>query len=190
MSRLALRSCLLVAFLSVSTLAARSQKIVHAVSGTVTSIDKAASTITIKPDDGTNGFFRVLSDSHVSLDFDNKVRKESTPAESFNKADARVVVLYYGGAWGVQRTAVALRDLGPGPFEQDNGAVIDFGKHRLKIKTSSGSEKTFHIDDKAVAETSLGAVMADHYDPEQGDQVRVIAEGTDGNMTALYIRAK
>jgi hypothetical protein len=178
--------------LFMANLGARAQEIVHAVSGTLKSIDEAANTITIKTDDGTGGFFRVLPNSHVSLDFDDKVRKDSTPADSFTKTGARVLVYYYGGAWEVQRTAVALRDLGSGPFEQDTGSVVGFDKHRrlLKIKGQSGNDKSFHIADKAVAETPLGAVDADDYHPDKGDQVRVIAEGTDGDMTALYIRAK
>jgi hypothetical protein len=194
MPRRSFNLCLLVACFSFVAFAARAQEVVHAVSGTVSSINKPANTITIKTDDGSEGLFKI-STKHVSLDFDDKIRNEATPADSLTKTGACVIVYYFGGGFGTlnERTVVALHDLGPGPFEQDNGTVVNYEKHHrlLKIKTNSGTEKVFHIGDKAVAETALGAVEADKYDPEAGDQVRVIAEkGANGSMTATYLRAK
>lgn len=180
---------LLLGFFSLASFAARAQIVVHSVFGTVSSIDKAANTITVDTADGSEGLFKVVTKPHVSLDFDNKIRNEATPADSFSKTGAHVVVYYFGGGFGGERSAIALRDLGPGPLEQDDGTLIRFQKHQrlLSIKTNSG-EKTFHVSSQTVAETDVGPVEADKYEPEKGDQLRVIAEGSDGNVTALYIR--
>ena len=188
-SRPNVKLCLFIGFFSLASFAARAQIVVHSVSGTVSSIDKAANTITVDTADGSEGLFNVLTKPHVSLDFDNKIRNEAIPADSFTKTGAHVVVYYFGGGFGGERNAVALRDLGPGPLEQDEGTVVRFQKHQrlLSIKTSSG-EKTFHVNSQSVAETDIGPVEADKYEPEKGDQLQVIAEGSDGNMTALYIR--
>ena len=83
-----------------------------------------------------------------------------------------------------------MQDLGPGPLENKTGTIVKFDKHQrlLTIKTASGVEESFRIDDKTVAETSVGAVEGHKFDPEKGDQVRVIATAANGSNTALFVR--
>ena len=45
-----------------------------------------------------------------------------------------------------------------------------------------------HIDPKTVAETAVGAVEGERFDPEKGEQVRVTATLADGSPEALFIR--
>lgn len=114
---------------------------------------------------------------------------DATDADSFT--GAAVIVYYFGGAY-LPRTAVALWDLGPGPLEKVSGAVVKFDNHEdvVTIKTNSGAEGSFHIDGKTVAETAVGAVEGRKFDPESGDQVRVVAIAANGVNAALFIRAK
>ena len=74
MLRETFNSCLLVGCLSLTTAAATAQEVVHPLSGTVSSINPAAKTITIHTDDGSPGVFAVLTKSNVSLEFDKQVR--------------------------------------------------------------------------------------------------------------------
>ena len=75
-----------------------------------------------------------------------------------------------------------------GALEKTSGTVVKFDKHEdiVTIKANSGAEESFHIDDKTVAETAVGAVDSHKYDPEMGDQVRVVATSANGGSTALF----
>jgi hypothetical protein len=100
-----------------------------------------------------------------------------------------VIVFYFGDGDG--RTAVAVRNLGSGPFTNDIGTVVrlDGREHLLSIKTKSGVVKSFKIAADTVAETDLGVVNGIKYQPEKDDQVRVVASTVNGASTALFVRA-
>jgi len=180
--------CLLIGCFFVATYAAAAQEVVHALCGTVLSINSTAKTITVSTDDGSEGVFRALTDSKVPLDFDKKIRAEATSADAFTKNGDRVIVYYFGD--GELRTAVALQDLGNGPFEKSSGTIVKLNRHAhlLTVKNNSGVEETFQLSQKTVAETALGAVEGSEFAPEDGDQVRVTATPANGSATALFIR--
>ena len=79
------------------------QEVVHALAGTVSSIDAAAKTLTVKTDDGSEGLFRAETDSKTSLEFSKDVRAETTPAAKFTRSGAEVIVYYFGGGY-LERT--------------------------------------------------------------------------------------
>ncbi len=182
--------CLLLGVCSSTIFAVRAQEVVHALSGTVSAIDAKDKTIDIKTVDGSEGMFKDLTKAHVSLDFDKAIRSDSVPAESFSKQGVNVIVFYYGDT--DVRTAVALRDLGPGPFTRSNGTVDKFNKHEhlLIIKDSSGTEKSFRIEPKTVVEGAVGAIEGDRYDPQKGDQLYVLSAAVNGSPEALFIRLR
>lgn len=184
-----LRACLLVGCFLPATFAANAQEVVHALCGTVSSINSTAKTITVSTDDGSEGLFKDLTKSNVSLDFDKKIRAAATTADSFTKNGVRVIVYYFGG--GDVRTAIALDDLGTGPFEKNIGTVLKFNRHEhvLTVKNQSAVEESFHLSDKTVSETAFGAVAGYELDLEEGEQVRVTAAPLNGSETALFIRA-
>jgi hypothetical protein len=167
------------------------QEVVHALAGTVSSIDAAAKTLTVKTDDGSEGLFKAETDSKTPLEFNKDVRAETTPAAKFTRTGAEVVVYYFGGGF-LERTAAAVQDLGAGPFIKTSGTVSKFDKHHhmVTIKDSLGTEHPFKIDSKTIAETSVGAVEGFKFDPQEGDQVRITGVGSGGDITALFIRAK
>ncbi len=179
--------CLL-GIVSLAASAANAQEVVHALAGTVTSVNPTQQTITVKTDDGSAGVFTDLMKSNVSYEFDRNVRAFSVPASSFTKKGAPVIVYYFGD--GDVRTAVALQELGAGPLQKISGSVAKFNKHEhlLTIKDATGASESFHIDTKTVAETPWGAVEGEKFDPSKGDHVRVTAVLANGSEDALFIR--
>ena len=181
----------LVVFIAVFCLGhtAVAQEVVHALSGTVEKVDPQARTILLKTNDGSEGLFSYPSQKGATeMSFDRDVQDRTTPVASFTKLNEQVVVYYYGN--GDQRTAVAVQDLGPGPFTIVQGTVSKFNKHahQISVKDASGKESTFSIDPKAMADSMTGALPGDRLSPSKGDNVRVIATKASGASTALFIR--
>jgi hypothetical protein len=168
---------------------ATAQEVIHALTGTVTSVNPTARTIQIDTDDGSEGLFKDLTKSHTSFDFDKSIRAEAVAADAFTEKGTHVIVYYFGD--GDVRTAVALQDLGTTPLDRRSGTVVKFDRHGhlLTIKNSSGIDKSFLIVAKTRAETSVGAVEGYKFNPRKGDQVRVTATPATGNETVLFIRA-
>lgn len=181
-------ACWFVGLLSFASLAASAQEVVHALAGIVTSINPTQKTIDINTDDGSEGLFKDLTNSGVSLDFEKNIRADSTPANAFTQKGSHVIVYYFGN--GDQRTVVALQDLGSGPLKKVSGEVYKYDKHQhlLTIKDTAGANESFHIDTKTVAETAVGVVEGARFDPEKGVPVRVTATLANGSPEALFIR--
>lgn len=166
---------------------ATAQEVVHALSGTLTKVNRQARTIQVRTNDGSEGVFNFPRQG-TDMDFDRDVKQETTPVASFSKQAGTVIVFYYGN--NATRTAVAVKDLGSGPFDTVEGTVTKFNKHQhtLSVKDNSGKEHNFQLDPKAVADSMNGAVSGDKFDPQKGDNVRVIASGSGGTETALFVR--
>lgn len=166
---------------------ATAQEVVHALSGTLTRVDPQARTIQLKTNDGSEGVFNFPRQG-TDVEFDRDVKQETTPVASFSKQQGTVVVFYYGN--DATRTAVAVKDLGTGPFDTVEGTVTKFNKHQhtLAVKDSNGKERTFQIAPKAVADTMNGAVPGDKFEPQKGDNVRVLAKADGGTETAVFVR--
>jgi len=181
-----LKTCLLAAcFLLVSD-AATAQEVVHALSGTVTSIDTSAKTITVYTDNRSEGFFKDLTNPKTPIEFDKDIRASATAVDSFKMKGAYVIVFYFGG--GDVRTAVALRSLGAGPFSKDTGTIVKIGgKNSISIADESGALKSFKLTSNTVAETVYGAMIGSKYQPHKGDKVRVTAAVVNGSKTALLV---
>ena len=168
--------------------AATAQEVVHALTGTVRSIDPASKTISIFTDNGSEGLFKDLTNPKLKVDFDKKLRTDTSTVDTFKGEGAYVIVFYFGG--GDVRTAVALRNLGFGPFTNNLGSVVRFDgrEHLLFIKNKAGLVKSFKIASDTVAETDFGAVNGLKFQPQKDDQVRVVASTVNGAPTALFVR--
>jgi len=180
------KPCILAACILFVSVAATAQEVVHALTGTVTSIDAAAKTITVYTDNRSEGLFKDMTNSNTPIEFDKNIRADATAADTFKKKGTYVIVFYYGG--GDTRTAVALRSLGAGPFSKDTGTVVKIeGKKSISITDESGAIKSFNLTSNTVAETGSGAVIGARYQPHKGDKVRVTATAVNGSATALLI---
>jgi hypothetical protein len=186
--------CLVAAGFAVAASSASAQAVVHALAGTVHHINQAAGLIVVNTDDGSGRFFKD-ADGKTRVSLDKALTAEVTPASKFTETGAsasgdHVIVFYCAdGGDSNMRTVVAVDDLGKGPLEKTTGTVTHFDSHShaLTIKNSAGTEQTFQIDAKTVAETSTGAVEGFKFDPEKGAQLRITATASDAGGTALFI---
>lgn len=177
--------CVLAGCLICVSVPAAAQEVVHALTGTVSAINPAGNTITVFQDDGSRGVFQDKT-TRKSFSLDKRIAAETTAAENFNKQDAYVIVFYYTD--GDDRTAVALKNLGAGPFLAATGTVKKFDSHHgLTLEDSSGKLQTFAINAQTVAEGMFGAVEGSKFDPQKGDHVRVVSTSAGGTPTAVFL---
>ena len=183
------KNCMLTGCLLLVTFPANAQEVVHAICGTVRSIDSTNKTITIVTGDGTRALFDEMKKSEVRLDFDKRVRVEATAQESPPKTGDQAIVYYFGR--GDRQTAVAVQDLGTGPFKEVSGNVVKFDRRErlLTVKSSLGVEESFHLDPKTVADTPFGVIEGLELDAKDGEEVQVISSSTNGNEMAWFILA-
>ena len=182
------KPCLLavcVLALSVSTAA---QEVVHALTGTVSSINSATHSIAVLQDVGGSNTFVGLTNPKTRVDFDKKVQAGTIAADTFKDNGAYVIVFYYGT--DENRTAVAIKNLGPGPFSSAVGTIkkLDRG-HSLSIEDEAGKLETFKIGADSVAEGDLGVVDGLRFQLQSGRKVRVVSAVVDGAPTALFVRS-
>ncbi|MGA3131933.1 MAG: hypothetical protein ABSD59_14095 [Terracidiphilus sp.] len=157
--------------------------------GTVNNINLTAKTITIVADDGSDGTFKDFTNSDTRIDFDKRIRAGATEVDTFNKKDAYVIVFYFGE--GNMRTAVAVRNLGSGPFIEGKGTITKFeGRaHLLSVQDGSGTIGSFRIAADTGADTGLGIVDGFKFQPHKDDQVQVVTTLANGSATALFVSA-
>jgi hypothetical protein len=174
---------------SLCTILATAQEVVHALSGTVTSLNPEK-TIQVDTDDGAEVNFRDLTKSNIPLEFDKVLRTQATSADRFNINGTHVIVYYFGV--GNLRTAVALQGLPPGALKRTIGTVIQVEKHQrlMTVESTPGGVQSFHIAPTTVVESAVGAVEGRKFDPQKRDQVRVTAAPAQGTGTAMFIYAK
>lgn len=168
---------------------AKAQEVVHALTGTVSSINSAAKTITLFQDNGSQGVFNDIGSSKTHFSLDKKIAARTSAVGGFNKNGAYVIVFYFGN--GDSRTAVALKNLGAGPFTSAVGRVANFeGRaHTIAVTDAAGAVQTFRINGDTVAEGSLGVEEGLKFQVQKGDRVRVVGTTVDGSLTALFLSA-
>ncbi len=168
--------------------AARSQEVVHALTGTVSSINSTAKSITVFQDNGTQGVFNQLSGGRVRYEFDKRLAQGTIEAASFNKRGAYAIVFYFG--FLENPTVVALKALGKGPFDSAEGTITNFSSHdrSLTITDESGDSRTFKLTADSVAEGDDGAIEALKLQAHKGDHVRIVSKIVNGAATALFVR--
>lgn len=167
---------------------AGAQMVVHAMSGTVKSIDPHAKTIDITVDSGDVSEFKLPGSAKVNIDFDKALESDSVNADKFQQIGDFVVVYYYG--YDNNRTAVAVKDLGKGPFEKIEGSVVSYDKHdrTVTVKDGSGKSESFVLSEHLVVDTGESVAPGRGYSPHKGDYVRVTYTTTGDKNTAVFVR--
>lgn len=190
MLKAALHGCVFAVCLGLLAVPASAQQVVHALTGTVSSIDNLSKTLIVFQDNGSQGEFKDMTSDKSRIAFDKKIALEATPADDFKKKGAYVIVFYYGD--DADRTAVALKNLGAGPFTSTEGSLVklDIKGHSIAVKDGSGAVQTFKITDQTVAEGYMGVVEGNKFQAQKGDQVRVVASNESGTPVALFMREK
>jgi hypothetical protein len=168
--------------------ASGAQEIIHALTGTVASVNNAAKTISVMQDNGSSREYELMTNPKTRIAFDKHIEAESTAAGSFDKQGAYVIVFYYYGQADA-RTAVAVKSLGAGPFSSMEGTVTKFDRARsISVQDSKGAVQTFKLDAQTIAESNTGAVPGDRLHVDKGDHVRIVSVGADGAATAVFVR--
>jgi hypothetical protein len=182
-----LRICFVLGCISLSSMAATCQEVLHALVGTISSVNSAAKTIAVRTDDGGESNLKDMIGSRRAIQFDKNIRTDPAAADELKKIGGRTIVYYFG--YGDLRTVVALRSLGPGPFTQSAGKVVSFNKkdHALTISRESGDVELFDVASDTVVDTEMGAVGGFEFRPGKGDSVRVTSAVVNGNRTAMFI---
>lgn len=190
MLKTALRGCVYAVSFGFLVVVAPAQQVVHALTGTVSSIDNLSKTVIVFQDNGSQGQFKDGTNEKAHLAYDKKISLEASASDDCKKKGVYVIVFYYGD--NEDRTVVALKNLGTGPFTSAEGALVKFdGKgHSISLKDSSGTVQTFKITDQTVAEGYMGVVEGVKFAAQKGDQVRVVASNESGTPTALFMREK
>ena len=185
--RVIIVTCIVGAIAGLGNARAWGQMIVHAMTGTIRSVNATQLTATSS---GLTQTFSVNEKSHPSLNFDRVLREDSTPAADFHKLGAFAVIYYYG--LSTDQTAVAVKDLGAGPFTRTSGTVTNFDKHsrRLTITTDAGKSEDFIVAEKAVVDTGMDAKPGRQTDPPSGSHVRVTAVPGKNAPTVVFLRLR
>src|SRR5215469_9163763 len=133
--------------LSVFCASAGAPMVVHAVSGMVKVVNTDSKTMIVTEDNGEISIFNLPTNAKVSLAFDKALQSDSVNASEFRHLGDYAVVYYYG--YANDRTAVAVKDLGAGPFLKAEGTVVSFDKHTrtMTVKDDGGKSETFALDD-------------------------------------------
>lgn len=169
--------------------AAGAQMVVHAVTGIVKAVNNSQ-TMDVAVDEGSTSEFKLSETKKVALDFDNVLRADSVDANKFQHVGDFVVVYYYG--FDNNQTAVAVKDLGAGPFQKIDGTVTSFDKHTrtLTVKDDGGKTDQFALSDHLVVDTGMSVASGRGYDPHKGYSVRVTYTSSEGKNTAVFIRSR
>jgi hypothetical protein len=180
--------CVFAVCLGPLTLAAAGQQVVHALTGTVSSIDDLSKTLIVFQDNGSEGQFKDMTSAKTRVVIDKKIELDTTSVEANKKKGTYVIVFYIGD--NEERTAVALKNLGAGPFTSTEGTVTKFeGKqHAITVQDKSGTVQTFKIGEHTVAEGYMGAMDGFKFQASKGDRVRVVGTTDGGGVTALFMR--
>ncbi len=170
------------------TVAATAQEVVHALTGTVSSVDGLSKTLTVFQDNGSEGQFKDMTSAKTRVVIDKKIALDTSSIDAIKKKGAYVIVFYYGD--NDDRTAVALKNLGAGPFTSTEGTVTKFEakQHSITLQDQSGAMQTFKIADNTVAEGYMGVVDGYKFQASKGDHVRVVGTTENGAVTALFMR--
>ena len=170
------------------SVAASAQQVVHALTGTVSSIDEVSKTLTVFQDNGSEGQFKDMTNAKSHVLIDKKIALEQTSLEASKKKGSYVIVFYCGD--NDSRSVVALKGLGAGPFTSTEGTVLKFeGKgHSVSIQDKSGATQIFRIAQETVAEGYMGVVDGYKFQASKGDRIRVVGTTENGALTALFVR--
>jgi hypothetical protein len=187
MGRAFVKACALAGCVVSASITMAAQEVVHALTGTVSSINKAGQTVAVLQDVGGDGVFQNPSNPKARVNFDKKIEAGTVAADAFKDNGAYVIVFYYGGS--EDRTAVAFKNLGSGPFSSTVGKVKKFERARsISVQDDSGAVQTFRIGSDSVAESYAGAVDGSKFQVQSGDRVRIVSSVVDGSPTALFLR--
>ena len=175
MFKFSFRLLLLACFFVMSARAAN--EVVSAVHGTITKVDAAAKTITVKTKDGTEETFHVVSKTVVH---GGEATAEGAKDTMHGLKEGSEVVAHYTVKGG-EKSAVEVDRVGKDGVETMDGTVSKVGKDgkTVVVKGADGTEHTFSVAGKDTADAAKGigkgseksAKITVYYTQEAGKKV-------------------
>ncbi len=169
--RNSLKALLACAFLTAAVSSLPAQDVVHAIPGTLASLDPATGSLTLKTESGAPATFTY---------------KAGVMASNV-KAGDHVIVSYIGDSEGLR--VVSVRDLGSN-VSSLSGTItrVDKGKHAITIQTPSG-EQVCYISKDAAVDMTDGVVDGANYTAtaQKGDKVSVDYTNEAGKKTVQFV---
>ncbi|HLH38105.1 MAG TPA: hypothetical protein VKX39_03075 [Bryobacteraceae bacterium] len=171
----------LFSLLSVSLWAAEE---VHAVSGTVQAIDRAAKTVAVRTADGAEYIFHVASKAAVHGA--GAIGRGSASAFDALKTGDEVVVHYT--VRGAEKTGEEFDRIGREGLHvvEGTGQHIDRAAKTISIKTADGTIQTFHFTDRLAKETGEDTARG----TEKAAKVTVYYTEDAGRKIAHFFRSE
>ena len=165
------------------------QEVIYALTGVATKLDSTAHTITLTDNDGIQTVIKDEAKNHPRYDFDKTLESSATNSSAFDKQGDRVILYYFGD--GLQRRAVAVKDLGQTPLKVATGLVQHWDRrhHVITIKLTDGTTQTFQLDNKTAVDTPMGVVNGDKFDPQNGDHMLIKYLNNNGSNEAVFVSA-
>src|ERR1700756_5793501 len=78
------------------TVGGYAQQVVHALTGTVSSLDDLSKTLIVFQDNGSEGQFKDMTSAKTRVVIDKKIELDTTAVEANKKKGTYVIVFYYG----------------------------------------------------------------------------------------------
>jgi hypothetical protein len=169
---------------------AGAQMVIHAVTGMVKAVNPDSKTMDVTVENGDTSHFKLPSKAKVTVDFDKALQSDSVNASAFQHVGDYVVVYYYG--YDDDRTVVAVKDLGVGPFLKIEGTVASFDKHSrmMTVKDDAGKSEAIELSDRMVVDSGVSVTSGRGYEPHKGYYVvATYAQAGDKN-TAVFVRSR
>jgi hypothetical protein len=185
MLRSILKTFVLAGWFSFAISVTAAQEIIHVDAGVLSAVDASSQTITVVANGTSQEIFNYTPDAK-SVALINKKMRDGVVAVNTVKDKGTYVIIYYF-INGKSRTAIGLKNLGPGPFIEEMGTVVTIEDRTLVIRNKSGEVRSFGVRSDMIAESSLGPVEGLKFQPDKGDHVRVIATAPSDGGYALFI---
>ena len=146
--------------------AATNRRESYQVLGTIENIDTAANTITVRLSDGTDKTLQLAKRLTV-----NGREETRSRAESALTARERAVIYYTNEGGG--ETAIDLESLNHAMRRTVSGTLISANKDNkiVVLRTASGKEETFRVQNDAVIETGDGVMLFEQFAPQSDELV-------------------
>jgi arginine repressor len=150
------------------------QDLVSDFHGTIKKVDHATKTIVVKTADGTEHTIKVTSDDSVK-----------GTKDGFNGLKEGTEVVARTTGKGADESAKEVGKVSKDGFKATKGTVTKFDKDTktIVVKTADGTEKTFEVSGKALADAGKGTGKG----LEKGTKVTVYYTEEGGKKTAHFL---
>jgi hypothetical protein len=155
-------------------------ELVTATHGTITKIDKAAKTVAIKTEDGTEHILHWTDKTAIHAG----KAADSAAKDSWHGLTEGSEVVAHSTKTGTEDTALEIDNVGNKGLHKTEGTVteIDRGGKKMVVQTADGTEHTFQLSTHAAADAGKDIAAG----TEKGTKVVVYSTEASGKRVAHF----